>query len=459
MTIINSRRPRDSIAQASSGDIRGKIKPVGCSCAECDNPALPTGPYPAALLEWHQERSGASQDGPRQTEERDADPTLFPEVVAMSTKRRFAAMAGLCLIFTLVAMAQITASAVLPAIGNEFGAMSAMSWSSTAYTLAMAACQVLCGQLCDVFGRTPILMLSLLAFLGGSVLCGASRSMGWLVAGRVAMGAGTGGVTSAVTIVISDLTTVRERGKYLSVTSFAWLIANSAGPSVGGIIAQKGGWRWCFYMNLPIGAAASFLTLVILRAPPQAVGEKGHTWLGKLKRVDFLGSLAVVVSMTLILLGLSWGGTTFPWDSPTVITLLVAGVVVLGLFVAVEVYVAKEPVVDIGLFRNPTTAAALMVNFATNFGLGVVFHYLPILFAAIFNDSDVETAIKITPYLASVAVFSFVCGHLMSVLGFRRPLLVAGAAVCVVGYGMLTLIRPQSSLGEQLGYQVLSGAG
>ncbi|KAJ1669585.1 hypothetical protein EV182_008689, partial [Spiromyces aspiralis] len=182
----------------------------------------------------------------------------------------------------------------------------------------MAAFQPLYGKLSDIFGRLQLLMFSLGIFLIGSALCGAAQSMIWLIIARGLTGVGGAGILTLAVVVIGDITDLRSRGKYLGFFSMAWAVAHSIGPLLGGTFADKITWRWCFYINLPIGAVAAVTSLLFIRIPV----ERG-TWIQKLKRVDFLGSFIIVASLILILLALSWGGKTYAWNSAVVIALLV----------------------------------------------------------------------------------------------------------------------------------------
>ncbi|KAJ1673669.1 hypothetical protein EV182_004793, partial [Spiromyces aspiralis] len=144
--------------------------------------------------------------------------------------RRFVVMTGLFLAFFLAALDQAIVAAIMPTLGEEFDAISSTSWVSTIYMLTMAALQPVHGKASDIFGRVPLLVAGLIVFLAGSALCGAAKSMVWLIAARAVMGLGAGCLMSLVRIVISDLTALNERGKYLSLTAFAWVLASTCGP-------------------------------------------------------------------------------------------------------------------------------------------------------------------------------------------------------------------------------------
>ncbi|KAJ1679104.1 hypothetical protein EV182_002717 [Spiromyces aspiralis] len=367
--------------------------------------------------------------------------------------RRMVIVAGLFLTTFLAAMDQTIVAVVLSTIAKDFDSMSSSAWVGTAYLLTMTSFQPLYGKLSDIFGRLQMLMFALGIFLIGSALCGAAQSMIWLIIARGLTGVGGAGILTMAVVILGDITNLKSRGKYLGCFSMAWAAASSAGPLIGGTFADKVSWRWCFYINLPIGAVAVVTSLLFLRIPVERA-----TWLEKLKRVDFLGSFIVVASLILILLALSWGGKTYAWNSVVVITLLVVGFVLLAVFVMVEAYIAPEPILDLSLFNNRTVPAALIGTTMAGMIVYSLIYYAPIFFSAVFNASAINAGVRLLPFQVSIAVVSMITGQIISRFGHLRFLTITGFALSTVGAGLVTLLRPDSGTDKQIGYLILSGS-
>ncbi|KAJ1678147.1 hypothetical protein EV182_004676, partial [Spiromyces aspiralis] len=374
--------------------------------------------------------------------------------VKVSLARRLLIIASLFLAALLASMDQTIVAVVLSTIAKEFDAMSSSAWIGTAYFLTMAAFQPLYGKLSDIFGRLQILMFALGVFLLGSALSGAAQSMIWLIIARGLTGIGGAGLLTMAVVIIGDITNLKSRGKYLGCFSMAWTVASSIGPLIGGTFADKVTWRWCFYINLPIGAVTAITSLLFLRIPV----ERG-TWLEKLKRVDFLGSFIVVASLFLILLALSWGGKTYAWNSAVVIALLVVGFALLAVFVVVEAYIPPEPILDLSLFNNRTVPAVLIASTMGSMVLFSLMYYIPIFFSVVFNASAVNAGIRLMPLQITNTLTALITCQVVSFFGHMRLLTVIGFAFITVGAGLITLLRPDSGTDKQVGYQLLCGLG
>ncbi|KAJ1680185.1 hypothetical protein EV182_000527 [Spiromyces aspiralis] len=374
--------------------------------------------------------------------------------VKVSLARRLVIVAGLFLATFLAAMDQTIVAVVLSTLAKEFDAMSSSAWVGTAYLLTMATFQPLYGKLSDIFGRLQLLMFALGVFLLGSALCGAAKSMTWLIIARGLTGIGGGGLLTLAVVIIGDITPLKSRGMYIGLFSLAWAVASSAGPLIGGTFADKVSWRWCFYINLPIGAATVVTSLLFIRIPVER-----ETWLEKLKRVDFLGSFIVVTSLILILLALSWGGKTYAWNSAVVIALLVVGFALLAVFVVVEAYIPPEPILDLSLFNNRTIPAVLIASTTAGMVAFSLFYYVPIFFSAVFNASAVKAGIHLIPLQVANTLATLITGQVMSCFGHMRLLTVTGFALATVGAGLVTLLRPDSGTDKQVGYLLLCGIG
>lgn len=203
----------------------------------------------------------------------------------------------------LVAIDFTIVSTALPAIAGEFQSLDQIAWVGSAFLLSSTGFSSTYGSLCDIFGRKTTLLLAITIFEGGSLLCGAAPTMTALILGRFIAGIGGGGLYSCVLIIIADIVSLRDRGKYQGMIGAVFGLSSIIGPLLGGIFTDKISWRWCFYINLPIGAVTALVVVVFLKFPsPQG------SMLEKMHKIDFLGTFAVVAAASFFLVPIQFGG-------------------------------------------------------------------------------------------------------------------------------------------------------
>ncbi|KAF1948583.1 MFS general substrate transporter [Byssothecium circinans] len=247
----------------------------------------------------------------------------------------------------------------------------------------------------DIWGRRPILMIAVAIFFLGSALCGAAVNMTMLIIARVVQGLAAGGLLSLVSITIGDL----ERGKYYGIVGMVWAMAFTLGPLIGGALTKGASWRWCFYINLPISGAAFILVTFLLKLEtPKTPLVTG------LQAVDWTGSLVLVGGSSMLLLGLQFGGTVHPWNSATVICLIVFGVVTIIFFFAVERYFARYPIVPVHLYTDATNLAIIMVNLFHGITFTQNTYFLPLYCQAVLEASALMSGVLLLPFSVSMSI-------------------------------------------------------
>jgi MFS family permease len=231
------------------------------------------------------------------------------------------------------------------------------TWIGGAYLLANNAASPIWVRFSDIWGRKPVLLAVITVFAIGSTLAAASKTMAMLIVGRAVQGLAGGGIIQLVYVTISDLFSVRKRTLYLSLTGLVWVLAGTTGPVLGGALSQYASWRWCFWINLPICGLAFFVLLLFLdlHNPRTKLGEG-------LKAIDWFGTVSIVGTVLLLLLGLDFGGVTYAWDSPTVICMLVFGSLLIGFFLLAEKRLAKYPLVHLSVFKGWSNNAVVLVT-------------------------------------------------------------------------------------------------
>ncbi|MEZ5085077.1 MAG: MFS transporter [Tessaracoccus sp.] len=250
---------------------------------------------------------------------------------------------GLMVTQLLASLSQTVLSTALPTIVGELGGVNQMSWVITGYILASTIMMPIYGRISDLLGRKPVLLAAILIFLLGSVVGGVANSIWWLVAARVVQGIGGGGLMILSQAAIADVIPARERGRYMGYMGAVFAVSSVAGPLLGGWLTEGPGWRWAFWLTLPLGAAAILATVFFLKLPPRRTAEKVS--------IDYLGMSLLAAATTSVVLVCTWGGHLYDWASPQIIGLIAAAVALAALFVIAE-RAAVQPIIPMSLFAD-----------------------------------------------------------------------------------------------------------
>ncbi|KAI0297883.1 iron permease [Multifurca ochricompacta] len=364
-----------------------------------------------------------------------------------------------CIIFSLALSVLLTAveftaiGAALPTIIRDLKGVQFI-WVGSAYALGSTALVPLCGGLTQIIGRRPIMLSAIFLFALGSTICGAASSMNMLIAGRSVQGLGAGAITSSVQIMLSDLVTLRERGTFSGLMALSWAVGGGVGPVIGGSLAQSGNWRWLFYLNLPICAFNATLVLLFMRLKtPYATLKE------KLSRMDFIGNILITGSTTSTVIGLTWGGVQFAWSSASVLVPLIIGLIGLGSFVIYEIYLCKPPVVPI-LFRlNWTGTSGYLQNFVMAVVLASLSYWYAVFFEACKDKSPTGAGVDLFGLSYSISLIAIVAGVAVKKTGKYLIPTYIGWVLMVVGAGLLTTLRADTSIAKSVGFQLVIGGG
>ncbi|RSS60750.1 MDR family MFS transporter [Streptomyces sp. WAC06614] len=337
----------------------------------------------------------------------------------------------------------------MPTIVGELGGLEHLSWVVTAYTLATAASTPIWGKLGDMYGRKGSFLTSIVIFLVGSALSGMAQDMGQLIGFRAVQGLGAGGLMVGVMAIIGDLIPPRDRGKYQGMMAGVMALAMIGGPLVGGTITDHMGWRWSFYINLPLGAVALAMVSAVLHLPRK---ERGKT------KIDYLGAALLTVAITAIVLVTTWGGTEYDWASGQIVGLIVTGVVALTAFLFVETR-AAEPVLPLHIFRSRNFTLMSAIGFLTGFAMFGAVLYLPLFQQSVQGASATNSGLLLLPMLLSMMAVSLVAGRITTNSGRYKVFPIAGSALMVVGlYLLATMDTSTTRLVSGL-YMAVLGAG
>jgi EmrB/QacA subfamily drug resistance transporter len=325
---------------------------------------------------------------------------------AVSKRELYMVFAGLMLALTLASLDQNIVATALPRIVSDLGGLAHLSWVVTAFMVTSTISTPLYGKLSDIYGRKSLYFVAIIIFLIGSVLCGMAATMFQLILFRALQGLGAGGLVTLAQTTVGDLIVPRERGKYQGLFGAVFATCSVAGPLLGGIITDALSWRWIFYVNLPVGAAA--LTLI-------AIGLKHHGRPVEHK-IDYAGVALLTGGTVCLLLLLSWGGSVFPWASGVILGLVAGTALLYGLLVQVERR-ASEPILPARLFANPVFVVSVTVIGLNAMALFGSLVFLPLFFQLILGASPSRAGLMMAPMMGGVIVASVAGGRLVSALG------------------------------------------
>lgn len=375
-----------------------------------------------------------------------AGPTVAPPV--LSRRRTNAVFAVIVLGLMLAALDQLIVSTALPTIVADLGGGSHVAWIVTSYLLAETVATILVGRFGDLLGRKVVFQVSAAVFLAGSVLAGFAGSMLMLVAARAIQGIGGGGLMVTAMALIADVIPLRQRGKYQGALGAVFGITTVVGPTLGGVFTDHATWRWCFFINIPIALAmiwAAARTIPVIRPPTRPV-------------IDYLGIVLIALGASALVLGLEWGGKTYPWGSVTIIGLFTAAVLLLAAFVYAE-HRAREPIIPLELFRSPVFSVCSVLSFVVGFSMLGALTYLPTYLQFVDGVTATTSGVRTLPMVVGLLGTALLSGEIVSRTGHYKTFPILGSAITALGlYLMSTMNAGTTPLVEYV-YMFVLGLG
>ena len=362
------------------------------------------------------------------------EPTPPGEIEQRNTRSLYVSIISLMLGMFLAMLDNLIVGTALPTIVGDLGGLSHLSWVVTAYALATAAATPIWGKLGDLYGRKGMFMSSIVIFLAGSMLSGLSHSMGQLIAFRALQGLGAGGLMVGAFAIIGDLVPPRERGRFQAIIGGMMPIAFVGGPLIGGFLTDHLSWRWTFYVNVPLGAAALLVT---------GLGMRLHTPHIK-ARIDYVGAVLLTIGVVALTLVASWGGTEYPWASWQIIGLAVVSMIALVAFVFAETRV-PEPILPPRLFRNRNFTVAQILSFLVGAAMFGAVNFLPQYMQDVQGASATTSGLLLLPLMFGMLVVMLATGQLIMRNGRYKLYPIIGGAVMTAGMLVLLLLKVDTS--------------
>ncbi|KAL4882436.1 major facilitator superfamily domain-containing protein [Aspergillus karnatakaensis] len=363
----------------------------------------------------------------------------------------FCALAVLTL---MVSLDGTSISVALPQMAKDLhGSAMEAFWSGTSFLLCSTVFQPSTATLSNIFGRRPVILVSLVFFFAGALVAGLAKNFTHILIGRCIQGVGGGGISVLSEVVVTDLVPLRLRGNYYGILSAMYSLGSVLGPILGGGFSENVTWRWIFYINIPFIGISAILVLFFFRltTPPGTLSQK-------LLQIDYTGTVLFVGSISSFLIPLSWGGVLYPWTSWRTLVPLLIGVSGMALFTAYSVK-ASNPMIPHSIFGNRSASIAFLTSSLQGLILWGALYYLPLYYQAVREFGPILTGVALFPQTFTVAPSAIFCGIVVTLTGRYRWGLWLGWALSILGLGLLCLLTPHTSTAGWIFLNIPSGLG
>ncbi|KAI9155117.1 Ankyrin repeat domain-containing protein 50 [Paramyrothecium foliicola] len=398
--------------------------------------------------------TSAPEHGEADTSDNSDAESIGGQRETLSGKRMLISIVALSVCLFVSFIDQTSVSTATPALASELDTGTSTSWIGTSFLIASTAFQLVNGRLSDIFGRKNLLIICLLLMAAGDLACGFAKTAVQLFVFRSVAGVGGGGINSLVMIIVSDITTLQNRGHYQGILGAVIALANGIGPFLGGAIVQSSTWRWVFWM-IPLTAAPT--TLVIWFYLP--LKHRSGEYMNKVKKIDFGGTILNIASTLLLLIPLSGGGVTYAWTSPFFISTIAIGFVWTVLFVLYEWKLARLPIMPLRLYRAPHCWALYIQSFLTGLAYFGNFFYLPLYFQSVLGYSALIAGALILAIIIPTSFTSIISGQYMARIGSYMHCIFGGFALWTLGNGLTLLFNRDTGLGTMIAILIIEGCG
>ncbi|KAJ7206304.1 ABC transporter, partial [Mycena pura] len=363
----------------------------------------------------------------------------------------------------LIALDQTILSTALPRIASDFDSFSLQGWVASSFVLAQTVFLLFYGQVLRIFPSKWVLLSAIIIFEVGSLVCGVSQNVDQLIAGRTVSGVGAAGIFVAMLQSISQVTRLEDRPRLFGLFGAVFGLSSVIGPLIGGALTDHVTWRWCFFINLPIGGISIVAVTLLLKAAPPLGADlskrsyRDLAW--QTLRLDFVGATLVAGAVTCLVLALQWGGNTKPWGDKDIIICFVFAAVLSVAVILWEVHIGDRAMVPTAIFKSRSIYAIVLYSFLTRFSFLLFSYYIPIFYQAVRHHSATASGIDLLPFMLGVVLTVIGCGQAVAKFGYYWPFLVAAPAFLAVGAGLLYTLTASTAPAAIIGFQILAGVG
>lgn len=368
-------------------------------------------------------------------------------------------MVSLYISIFLVALDRTIIGPAIPAITNQFNSIGDIGWYGSSYMLTSAGFILLYGRIYTFFPTKSVFLSGIFLFEAGSAVCGAAQTSTMLIIGRAIAGLGSSGIFTGAILIMLNTVPLHRRPLLQGLFGACFGVASVAGPLLGGAFTgSKATWRWCFYINLPLGGLTILVVIFLLKLDEQK--PKLANWKETVKNLDPIGTILFLPSITCLLLALEWGAAEYSWSSPRLIALLVVFAVLFGAFIVWQYFTRNTTAtVPARIIFQRSVAFGGFSQFCVGSTMLTVSIYIPLWFQAIKQVSAMQSGINTIPLVLSVVVGSIMSGGLTQRIGYYTPFMILGSSLMAVGTGLITTWNMNTSSSMWIGYQVILGYG
>lgn len=403
--------------------------------------------------------SASSRRGSDTTAHSESPPDLVPSASNdeyLTGLKLWTLLFALMMTVLMIALDSSIIATAIPRITDDFHTIQNVGWYGAAYMLANSCLQPLTGKIFTYFPLKPAFFAFAAIFELGSIICAVASSSMMLVIGRAIAGLGGAGVAGGSLCMISVAAPPVQRPTIMGLVMSMFGLGMIIGPLIGGALTQHASWRWCFWINLPIGAASA-AALLAVRLPPQVKPE--FVWKKFFQTFDIVGFVLFTPASTMLFLALQWGGITYAWSSSTIIGLFCGSGVIYILFFFWERHQGDNAMFPPSMMSRLAIVSSALNTFFLGGALIVLGYYLALWFQVVKHASPTKSAVNILPSFLSQIIFSIVSGPISNRIGYFTPGAIFGCALSAIGTGLMTTFTPTTSAGKWIGYQVITGTG
>ncbi|OKL59349.1 hypothetical protein UA08_05232 [Talaromyces atroroseus] len=386
---------------------------------------------------------GSKLRHPEKVETSKASPNTADDHEYPSGLRFALLMVSLYISMFLVALDKLIISTATPEITNEFHAEDDVGWYGTAYLLTNCAFLLVFGKLYTFLNVKTVFLCTLVLFEVGSAICGAAPNSVAFIIGRAIAGLGAAGVQEGILVLVIYAVPLPKRPQYQGLFGAVYGISSIIGPLIGGAFTSNVTWRWCFYINLPLGGVVLLFIFFLLQVPTAAVSKGPSTWKQNLQQLNIEGVIALLPG----------------WSNGRIIALLTVGLALLIAFILIQIWRPKTATVPVHIFTQRSILSGFWVSCCVGVHMTMFVYYLPIWFQAVKGNSAVESGIHLLPLVIAMVVSSIIAGVGTTKTGYYTPFLIAGTCIVAIGSGLLTMLEVNTSTGKWIGYQIMYGFG
>ncbi|KAK1541147.1 major facilitator superfamily transporter [Colletotrichum paranaense] len=414
----------------------------------------------ATLGHSHDAASGptAPVDSEKGTGSADGDDDKAEEGDYATGLKLFILMTSLLLCQFLVALDMSIIATAIPKITREFQSLDQVGWYGSGFLLTLAGFVSLWGKAFKHASIKWVFLSAVVVFELGSLICGVAQNSTTLIVGRAIQGFGGAGMTSGVYLIVSVSVVQKLVPAFLGLLSGIFSVASVVGPLLGGAFTDRLTWRWCFYINLIVGAP-SILFLAFFYKPPAHHKIEPIGWKDFIYTLDLPGVAVVLGGLTCFILAIEYGGVTKAWNSGTVIGLLVAFGVLVIVFIVLEWYQGDRALLVGRLMKRRTIAACAVFVSMINFSFFPLAYNLPIYFQAVNGVSPLQSGIRLLPTILPMTLFSLFSAPGIVLVGWYQPWLMTGASLAAIGAGLIYMLDIDSTSAQWIGFQFVAGVG